>query len=185
MSNSYDEEDSRSTLPVFGKALLENQVLTGFASQSWAGIHPAAEEFKKEIAAQMGGSQPSPSDLVDGFATVAKALIGEPSGLYKSPVSKYSSLASLPGLGGFITMIQVVISVSDAGEERLSDPFLVVTGPPVVPLQSSSEASVFPRAEIGLEGISLAPSEATWPNERLYPLVFPLNARRGLGVHST
>jgi hypothetical protein len=47
-------------------------------------------------------------------------------------------------------------------------PFLIVTGPPVVPMQLSSDASVFLSADIGMEGVAGSP----WPSPRVYPLVF-------------
>jgi hypothetical protein len=93
-------------------------------------------------------------------------MVDSSSDLYNSAVTRYISLGSMEGLGGFITMNQVVTAgVFDAGEvqEQLSDdPFFVVTGPPVVP------SSVFSSAEIGIEGDGTA-----WPSARVYPLVLP------------
>jgi hypothetical protein len=117
----------------------------------------------------MEGVQPDRSILSEGFAAVVAELMLASSTKYKSAVTRYTSLASMEGLGGFITMIRVVTGASDAGEEELSKPFLIVTGPPVVPMQLSSDASVFLSADIGMEGVAGSP----WPSPRVYPFVLP------------
>jgi hypothetical protein len=93
---------------------------------------------------------------------------------FTSSTDKYAGLATMTDIGGFIVVIQMVVGLTDGGEEIYSKPLMVVLGPPVVPLQPDSGVAAFERADLGLTEGTMSPSETLWPKERLYPLAVPL-----------
>jgi hypothetical protein len=99
----------------------------------------------------------------------------DPNALFTSSTDKYAGLATINNIGGFIIVIKMVIGFADGGEEIYSDPFVLVTGPPVVPLQPSSGVESFERADLGLTESTMSPSHTVWHRDRLYSLVFPLH----------
>jgi hypothetical protein len=118
------------------------------------------------MAKRMSGGHPTPEAFAALSSLFMRGRNVDPDAPFTSSTDKYAGLATMTDIGGFIVVIQMVIGLTDGGEEISSKPLVVVLGPPVVPLQ--------PDSDLGLTEGTMSPSETLWPKERLYPLAFRL-----------